>query len=100
MANVVVNFGKEIGGIKPLNGVNAGPKTKVFTYDATDLFKEANIPYSRLHDVEYPYGSGEFVDIHCIFPNFDADVNEPASYRFALTDCYIQAILEEASNAV
>ena len=100
MANVVVNFGKEIGGIKPLNGVNAGPKTKVFTYDATDLFKEANIPYSRLHDVEYPYGSGEFVDIHCIFPNFDADVNDPASYRFALTDCYIQAILEANSKVI
>ena len=50
MPNVSVDFNKEIGKIKALNGVNAGPKTKVFTYDATDLFIEANIPYSRLHD--------------------------------------------------
>ena len=100
MPNVSVDFNKEIGKIKALNGVNAGPKTKVFTYDATDLFIEANIPYSRLHDTEYPYGSGEFVDIHCVFPDFDADVNDPASYRFPLTDCYIQAILDAGSQVI
>ena len=81
MASAKVDFSKKIGPIKPMNGVNSGPKTKVFTYDATDLFKEANIAISRLHDVEYPYGSGEFVDIHCVFPNFDADVDDPASYN-------------------
>ena len=100
MANITINFNNEIGNIKPLNGVNAGPKTKVFTYDATELFKEANIPYSRLHDVEYPYGSGEFVDIHCVFPNFDADVNNPSSYNFGLTDAYIEAIIDSGAKVI
>ena len=100
MASAKVDFGKKTGAIKPMNGVNSGPKTKVFTYDATDLFKEANIAISRLHDVEYPYGSGEFVDIHCVFPNFDADVDDPASYNFELTDCYIKAILDSGSKVM
>ena len=72
--------------IRPLHGVNSGPMTKVFTYDARSLFREAGIPYARMHDVEYPYGSGEFVDIPCIFRNFDADENDPSNYNFALTD--------------
>lgn len=89
MANVKVDFSKKIGRIKPLHGVNSGPCTKVFTYDATELFREAGIPFARMHDVEYPYGSGEFVDIHCVFRNFDADENDPASYNFGLTDSYL-----------
>lgn len=91
MSEVKINFSKAVGKIKPLHGVNSGPRTKVFTYDATELFKEAGIPFSRMHDVEYPYGSGEFVDIHCIFGNFDADETDPASYNFGLTDCYLAA---------
>ena len=98
MATVTIDFSQTQGPIKPLNGVNSGPRTKVFTYDATDLYREAHIAYSRMHDVEYPYGSGEFVDIHCIFPNFDADVKDPASYKFALTDRYIQAAREAGAG--
>ena len=100
MAYIAVNFNKEVGKIKPLNGVNAGPKTTVFTYDATELFQEANIPCSRLHDVEYPYGSGEFVDVHCVFPNFEADVNDPSSYNFGLTDLYIKAVIESGAKVI
>ena len=100
MSQIAVNFDKVVGKIKPMNGVNSGPKTKVFTYNATDLFLEANIPYSRMHDVEYPYGSGEFVDIHCIFPNFDADVNDPASYDFRMTDLYIKATMDAGAKII
>ncbi len=94
MANVKVNFsGESYGIIRPLHGVNSGPMTKVFTYDTRPQFREAGFPYARLHDVEYPYGSGEFVDIHCIFKNFDADENDPASYSFGLTDMYLKEII-------
>jgi len=96
--NVQIDFGKTAGKIKPLHGVNSGPKTKVFTYDASELFRKAGIPSSRLHDVEYPYGSGEFVDVHCVFPVFDADENDPASYNFGLTDHYLQAILDAGTK--
>ena len=90
---VKVDFGKTAGCMKPVHGVNNGPKTRLFGFDMSAHFKEAGIPYSRLHDTEYPYGSGHFVDIPCIFPDFNADPENPASYDFALTDEYIKAIV-------
>lgn len=98
MANVKIDFSKNIGKIKPMHGVNSGPRTKVFTYNASDIFEEIGVPTCRLHDVEYPYGSGEFVDVHCIFKNFDADENDPASYDFGLTDHYIKACLDVGAD--
>ena len=89
-----------IGVIRPLHGVNSGPMTKVFTYDARPLFIEAGIPFARLHDVEYPYGSGEFVDIPCIFKNFDADETCPENYNFGLTDEYIRRCLEVGAEPI
>ena len=100
MESIQVHFDQITGPMKPMHGVNSGPKTKVFTYDASALFREAGIPFSRLHDVEYPYGSGEFVDIHCIFPNFDNDENDPASYHFGLTDHYIAAIRDVGTEVL
>ncbi len=100
MASVLIDLSKKLGNIKPVHGVNSGPRTKVFTYNAAPLFREIGIPYSRLHDIEYPYGSGEFVDIHCVFPNFDADENDPAAYNFGLTDCYINAALEVGTDII
>ena len=95
MAVVRVDFGAESAGkIRPLHGVNAGPMTKVFTYDARPLFREAGFPFARLHDVEYPYGSGEFVDIPCIFKNFDADETKEENYNFGLTDAYLEKCVE------
>ena len=100
MADIRIDFSKTVGPMKPLHGVNSGPKTKVFTYNSTPYFREAEIPFSRLHDIEYPYGSGEFVDIHCVFPDFDADENDPASYNFGLTDLYIEAILAAGTGVI
>ena len=92
--SVSVDFSSRKGAIRPLHGVNNGPKTTGFYRDASKLFREAGIPLCRLHDTEYPFGSGAFVDIPCIFRDFDADVNDPASYDFSQTDKYIQAILD------
>lgn len=89
MPTVSVDFQRLLGPIKPLHGVNNGPRTYAFHYDTTRWFEEAHIPFSRLHDTEYPYGSGHFVDIPCVFPCFDADPEDPANYDFALTDRYI-----------
>ncbi|MBO4299701.1 MAG: hypothetical protein IKS52_04370 [Clostridia bacterium] len=81
---------RSIGRIKPMHGVGGGPVSGHFTHDATEEFRAAGIPFGRTHDIEYPFGSGEFVDIHCIFPFFDADENDPASYNFTLTDEYLR----------
>ena len=95
MKQVSVDFAApSCGAVRPLHGVNSGPMTKVFTYDARPQFLEAGFPFARLHDVEYPYGSGEFVDINCLFRDFDADETKPESYNFALTDLYIKACME------
>ena len=93
MKNVRLFPDAKKGKIKPLHGVGGGPLTGHFENDATEEFINAGIPYSRLHDVEWPFGSGEFVDVHCIFPDFDKDENDPASYNFTFTDEYLKAIV-------
>ena len=96
-----VDFTQKTGKrVMPLHGVNSGPMTKVFTYNAKPQFIESGIPFVRLHDVEYPYGSGEFVDIPCVFKNFNADENDPASYNFANTDEYIRQSLLAGSKII
>ena len=98
MKTVKIDKNKILGKIRDLNGVGGGPLTSNFTCDATELFKEARIPFSRTHDIEYPYGSGEFVDIHCVFPDFKADEDNPESYNFVLTDAYLKAILNAGAK--
>lgn len=100
MSEILFDLRQKCGKIKPVWGVNGGPETKVFTYDAKPWFREARIPLCRLHDVEYPYGSGEFVDIPCIFRDFDADETDPANYNFALTDLYLEKIREVGASVL
>ena len=83
---------KALGPIRDLHGVGGGPVTNHFVYDATEDFRVAGIPFCRTHDIEYPFGLGEFVDIHCIFKDFNKDENDPASYNFTFTDEYLKAI--------
>ena len=92
MSITKIDFAKTIGEVNPLHGTNSGPRTYGFWMNTTPYFEEAGIPFSRLHDTEYAFGSGEFVDINCIFKDFDADENDPASYDFQQTDEYIKAI--------
>ena len=88
MKTVKVDFSKKIGKIKPMHAVNNGPRQKgaSLSWDISDYFKEIGIPYVRLHDTEMCYGSNQFVDIHCIFPDFNADPYNEESYNFECTD--------------
>ncbi len=95
---ITIDPSRTLGPIKPLHGVGGGPVTANFRVDARDEFRAAGIPFGRTHDIEYPFGSGEYVDIHCIFPWFKADVNDPDSYNFALTDEYFKAMLEAGTK--
>ena len=63
-----------------------------FDFSHMEHLKNANIPYSRLHDVGGAFGGNRFVDIPNIFRDFDADENDPASYDFAFTDALIAAM--------
>ncbi len=95
-ARIDIHEAVTLGPIKALNGVNNGPLSiydgQKFLFDASSFYQEMEIPRVRLHDVEYPYGGGLFVDYECIFPNFDLDANDPANYHFEETDRFLAAI--------
>ena len=92
MATMTVNFNKPVGPIKKVNGVGQPPIWGAAYDDLFHFLTEANIPYSRLHDVGGTFGGGRFVDIPNVFPNFDADENDPASYFFPYTDWLLEAL--------
>ena len=77
---------------KPLNCTNGGPWGRKAVHDQYrtnfDDYEAARIPYSRNHDSAActVYGGPYSHDVSCIFPDFDADENDPASYDFACTD--------------
>lgn len=86
------NFRLPKGKIKPMHGINNAP----FTWANCGMFHylaEAGIPYARLHDTGGMFGGGIYVDIDNVFPNFDADPNDPASYEFAFTDHLLKELL-------
>lgn len=92
------------GTFKILNATNGGPwhrrhEGSQYLSNFVD-YKKAKIPYSRNHDsnLEYLYGSPFIHDISVIFPNFDADETDPASYDFACTDENILATLEAGTK--
>ena len=92
------------GKFKILNATNGGPWHKRHTNDQPRSnmadYKAARIPYSRNHDsgVVGIYGGPYSHDITRIFPNFDADVNDPASYDFPCTDESILCTLEAGTE--
>lgn len=92
MGTAMVDFSEIRGKIKPLHGLNCGPRNGPHGVYNMDTYKAAGIPMARLHDILYPFGAGHYVDIPCVFPDFDADPDDPASYDFQLTDDYIRNI--------
>ena len=94
-----VDVSKTMGGFKPLNGVNGGPRIRLGNaFDNSEYFKTFGPPHVRLHDTRY--SDEETVDIHTIFPNFDADENDPANYHFQKTDLYIKSILDLGAKVI
>ena len=91
---IVVNPGRELGRIKPMNCVNNGPVGNGF-YN-----KAARIPYARTHDTSYwlSYGGEHTVDISAIFPDFSKDENDPASYDFKVTDNYLKSLIDAGTE--
>ena len=98
MSTVKINYAKETGKIKVMHAVNNGPAVagKDQTRGNETSYAAARIPYARVHDASFfaGYGGEHTVDVHAIFPNFEADVNDPASYDFACTDHYMKQIIE------
>ena len=77
---VTFDVDQEIGRIKMMNAANNGPKGGNF-----EDYKALRIPYARTHDTPHRWNS-HTVDIDQIFPDWNANVNNPKSYDFTLTD--------------
>lgn len=104
MENILFDIRKKYGQFKILNATNGGPFHKRHANDQYRSnfleYKEAKIPYSRNHDSNacIIYGGPYAHDISSIFPNFDADENNPENYDFACTDESILATLEAGTK--
>ena len=80
MADIRIRFDETVGKIKPMHAVNNGvAKGRMNNFET---YRAAGFPYMRNHDASYceEYGSEHTVDITAIFPDFDADPYDPASY--------------------
>ena len=103
MDAVKVDFSNVIGKINPVHAVGQPPFLGgfcKFDFSPMAYLPKGNIPYSRLHDVGGPFGGNRFVDIPNIFRDFDADVNDPASYDFVFTDLLLGAMHEHGIKPI
>ena len=91
--NISVDFNEKTGKIKPMHGIGQPPLTGL-SNSMFHYLSRAGIPYSRLHDVGGWMGGGLYVDIPNLFPDFDADENDEASYDFAYTDVIIKGLID------
>ncbi len=87
-----VDFGDVRGRIRPMHSANNGPLCLGGLMDLSDGFRELGHPMLRLHDCQWP--ADLMVDIHAVFPDPDADPDDPTSYDFAITDDYLKAIVD------
>ena len=97
MIDVSVHWSEITGAVKPMHCVNNGP-VHSFNVDQRvsnlELYRAAGIPYARTHDASFyaTYGGEHTIDISAVFPDFDADAYDPASYDFIMTDEYLRVI--------
>ena len=99
---ISVDFSKKEGKIKALAGLNFG---SVFSASGTQLdfakaLAETSLPVVRVSDTASPYGKNQYVDIHCLFPDFSADEQLPESYNFTETDKYLSKIKETGADII
>lgn len=84
------------GNIRRIHGVNGTPIIRNWYVDLRYWFTRWEIPIVRTHDC--PYEAFDTVDLHHIFPNPEADPDNPASYRFALSDDLLRATRESGAE--
>ena len=101
-AELHVRFDKKHEPLGPLNAVNNGPVPTIRSQEQSNAaaYAAAGFPYARTHDANicYSYGGPHVVDVTAVFPRFEADENDPASYDFTLTDWYLDAIRQTGAK--
>ena len=95
-ALVTVDVANDVRAIKPMNAVNNGPVGARSNQSRGNFadFRALRVPYARTHDsINQATSNGHTVDISAVFPDFEADENDPASYDFAYTDKFLETII-------
>lgn len=96
---VRVDFSKNVGKIKAVNGVTNGPVAD--GEDFSSIFLDLNISSVRYHDTDGSGPNGRCaIDISRIFTNFDADENDENSYQFEHTDEIITAAIKCGAEVI
>ncbi len=99
MIRAKIDFSCVQGSIKPLHGINNAPEPDA-EIGYRDKLGQAGIPYVRLHDMGGHYAAARYVDIANVFPDFDKDPKDPASYDFAFTDWLIADLYRQGCEVV
>ena len=94
-----VDFNREIGVVKRLNGVcNAAPISYTQDSGIEERVKDLEIPFYRFHDAALENPGYSLVDVSRIFPLFHLDPDDPKNYRFKETDDYIRGCVESGAK--
>ena len=90
-----VDFSKEIGTIKRLNGVCGWTRIAGTKYHSFDhLLKELDIPKARFHDAVLDNPGIQLIDVSRVFPLFHLDPDDPRNYDFKATDDLLRKVHE------
>ena len=81
-----VDFDSIVDEIRPVHNIGRMPEYKLNS-EINKYFTEANMTSCRTHDITS-------TDIHNIFPDFSADVNDENSYNFEKCDNVLAAIVD------
>lgn len=89
-----IDFDKKCGKIKPMHCINGGPRSGGYDlpFDFSEEFKDMGVPVVRTSGAAGEYGFNQYINIHCIFPDFSADETLEESYNFLPTDLYLASI--------
>lgn len=88
-AKIVVDFEKDRGKLRRLNGGNLGPALHPDNPRLWQEFSALELPLARLHDAPLMNPGMRLVDIQHIFGNWEADADDPKNYYFDQTDEYL-----------
>ena len=97
---IKIDFDKKCGRIKPLNCINGGPRSGGYSlpFDFSDEFCAMRVPLVRTSGSAGEYGHNQYVNLHCIFPDFSADENLEESYNFLPTDLYLASVRDTGAG--
>jgi xylan 1,4-beta-xylosidase len=96
--HATVDFARATRSFTPLHGINNGPICFGGVLDLSEWHRKLNLPATRLHDCGWPHPV--VVDIPTIYPDFWADPDDPASYRFERTDDYLASLVPLTGNVI